>query len=175
MDGLTQWLAFTVVALCLAAAIQDLLSREIANGFSVAIVVLFLAMALIGPYSLAAVTAVIGPALLVFAVTACLFWLGLFGGGDVKLVSATSLWITPGHLLAFLLCVLLVGGVLALVFLLRLKVAPKMRGKQGFARHFFTEDQESLNSIPYGLAIAVGVLAMWRIGAMGPSVSAGTG
>jgi prepilin peptidase CpaA len=175
MGAAAQWFGITVVALSIAAAVQDLVGREIANGWSLGIVVLFLLTVLIGAWPLADVPGTVGAAAAVFLVATVLFAFGLFGGGDVKLLGAVSLWIAPGQVTVFILFVALAGGLVALVFALRLWVGSIIGPKQGFARHFFTEDQEKSRTIPYGLAIAAGVLLMWRVDAIGPALPGGAG
>jgi Flp pilus assembly protein protease CpaA len=54
-------------------------------------------------------------AVLGFALTAPLFWLGGIGGGDVKLVTALGACLGPWGLLQTLFWVAVAGGVLALV------------------------------------------------------------
>jgi len=169
-------LSLMVVALCIGAAVQDMLRREIANGFSLAIAFLFLLAVLLGAWPLSAVPSAVGAAAVVFVAGVTLFAFGMFGGGDVKLLTVTCLWITPSHFSAYLLAVVLFGGVLAVFFLLRLWIGPKIGRKQGIARYLFTEDQERSKTIPYGLAITAGVLVMWHMDAMGPAmVSGGVG
>lgn len=175
MGAVADWFGIIVVALSIAGAVQDLAAREIANGWALAIVLMFLALVLMGGWPLDAVPGAVAGAAAVFVVSTVLFAFGLFGGGDVKLLGAVSLWIAPGQVAAFVLTVVLVGGVVALVFLVRLWVGSRIRRKQGVAGLFFTEDQEKSKTIPYGLAIALGVLVMWRLGALGPSMSAGAG
>jgi len=175
MGNLTQMLGLMVVALCIGAAVQDVRNREIANGFSLAIAFLFLFAVLFGAWPLSAVPSAVGAAAVVFVAGVALFLFGMFGGGDVKLLTVTSLWITPGHFSAYLLAVVLLGGVLAVLFLLRLWMGPKIGRKLGLGRYLFTEDQEKSKTIPYGLAIAAGVLVMWHMDAMGPIVSGGAG
>jgi prepilin peptidase CpaA len=56
----------------------------------------------------------IAAGLAVFAVGAALFAMRFLGGGDVKLLAATALWIGLAQLLPFLVLVALVGGVFAI-------------------------------------------------------------
>lgn len=55
----------------------------------------------------------LGAGVAVFAVAAGLFALRLMGGGDVKLLAATAMWVGLGQLLPYLVLVALVGGVFA--------------------------------------------------------------
>ena len=80
----------------------------------------------------------------VFAVLAAAFYAGMMGGGDVKLAAALALWFAPLGTLRFLVWMSIAGGVLTLALLIR----HKMQRKAGKPQ------------IPYGVAIAVGGLAI---------------
>ncbi|KAA5607230.1 hypothetical protein F1188_00205 [Roseospira marina] len=175
MDGVTQWVEFAVVLICAAAAVQDLFYREIGNSLSLAIVALFVVMPFSGVWAWASLPAVVGPAVAVFVVCAVLFVVGVLGGGDVKLLGATSLWITPGHVSAFLLSVALIGGLLSLLYLALRWMSPQRQQKQGAVDRFCPGDHERSKTIPYGVAIAAGALSMWCLGAMGPPMLARVG
>ncbi|MDK9738699.1 prepilin peptidase [Vibrio sp. D404a] len=69
-----------------------------------------------------------------------LWMLGIWGAGDVKLLTVLSLFISPGFLFASILVVLVVGGVAALCEYLTTKVIPSRKSK----------------GVPYGVAICVG-------------------
>ncbi|MDE2229421.1 MAG: prepilin peptidase [Alphaproteobacteria bacterium] len=93
----------------------------------------------------------------VFVVAAVLFALRLMGGGDVKLLAATALWIGLGQLLPFLVLVALVGGVFAIVCVVlrhpfvQATILATLRRLPAFAHKNLP--------IPYGIPIAVaGVL-----------------
>ena len=80
----------------------------------------------------------------VFAVLAVAFYIGMMGGGDVKLAAALALWFSPVSTLHFLVVMSIAGGVLTLVLLL----VHRLLGKQGRPK------------IPYGVAIAIGALTI---------------
>ena len=86
----------------------------------------------------------LGAAAIVFVVLAGAFYLGMMGGGDVKLASALALWFSPPEILKFLVVMSIASGVLTLVIL----VAHRLRSKQGRPQ------------IPYGVAIAFGALVI---------------
>jgi prepilin peptidase CpaA len=81
----------------------------------------------------------------VFTVLAITFYLGMMGGGDVKLAAALVLWFPPAATIAFLVLMSLAGGVLTLVVL----GAHKIRHREGRPE------------IPYGVAIAFG--GLWLV------------
>jgi len=77
---------------------------------------------------------------IVFAVLAVAFFVGMMGGGDVKLAAALALWFAPSATLRFLVYMSLAGGLLTL----GLMVAHRVRQRPGRPE------------IPYGVAIAIG-------------------
>ena len=99
----------------------------------------------------------VGAGLAVFAVAALLFALRLMGGGDVKLLAATALWVGLGQLLPFLMLVALVGGAFAIVCLV-LRHPLVQSAILATLRRLPVLAQKNL-PIPYGIPIAVaGVL-----------------
>jgi len=145
--GFLVWLLPALMgALLLSAGIQDVRSREIANWKNATIALLaplwWLAIGL-DPWPGMAVQT--GVALLVFALFVGAFALGQMGGGDVKLIGALSLWLTPLHLLDMLLAMAVIGGALTLAMLIEQRVS-RCAGSI---------------EVPYGVAIALaGLLAL---------------
>ena len=80
----------------------------------------------------------------VFVLLAGAFYIGMMGGGDVKLAAALALWFPPASTLLFLVLMSLAGGVLTLA----LMVVHRVRARAGKP------------AIPYGVAIAFGGLAI---------------
>jgi len=107
--------------LLIAAAAQDLRTMHIANGFSLAIVALFVTSATAGLASggllLSSVGMAVACAALVFTAGAAAFAVGALGGGDVKLLAAVSLFAGSTRLLDFLAITALAGGGLAIAIL----------------------------------------------------------
>ncbi|MFL6779566.1 MAG: prepilin peptidase [Sphingomicrobium sp.] len=148
-----QWLAAVLFFLLLLAALEDLWRLQIENwlGGGVAVGAL-LAVAIEGP------AADLWQNFLFFALVlglgTLLFARGWMGGGDIKLLAASALWfdLDPGW--KMLVAVAIAGGLEAItVMLLRLISWPRAwRGKLAVLRR--GED------MPYGVAIAAGVLFM---------------
>lgn len=128
--------------LLVLAALNDLRSYTIPNWLSVAIVALFLARSVAYPPTLLAFGLAIGATVLVFALSTFLFSKGLFGGGDVKLLTSLTLWVGFIDLPRLLLTMTLSGGVLALAII-------AIRSYQSRWQRFADR------RIPYGIAIAV--------------------
>ena len=80
----------------------------------------------------------LGLAIITFAVCAGLFAMRAMGGGDVKLLAALALWITPAWFLKLILMMSLLGGLLTIILALW---------------HGLRRRRERL-AIPYGVAIA---------------------
>jgi prepilin peptidase CpaA len=80
-----------------------------------------------------------------FAVLTALFAMGAMGGGDVKLLSALSLWIAPWPFFKLVVMMALIGGVLTILFA---------------AWHVMRRQREKL-AIPYGVAIAMA--GLWTL------------
>ncbi|MEM6266113.1 MAG: prepilin peptidase [Pseudomonadota bacterium] len=127
----------------LVAAFTDIRSRRIANWLNAAI-------ALGAPVFWWASGMALWPdmawqfgfALLVTAILIGLYAVGLLGGGDIKLLAALALWIDPDSYLTLLVIMAVVGGFMAVGFVVRRVVLkPKQPGQ-----------------LPYGVAIAAGAL-----------------
>lgn len=84
----------------------------------------------------------IGFAIAVAAILIGIFALGLLGGGDIKLLGAIALWLSPLMFLKMLVIMAVAGGALAVAFVARrIILKPRTPGK-----------------LPYGVAIAAGAL-----------------
>jgi prepilin peptidase CpaA len=83
-------------------------------------------------------------AAIVFVLLAGAFYVGMMGGGDVKLAAALSLWLPPVGTIKFLVFMSLAGGALTL----------------GILTWHRAQRREGRPQIPYGVAIAIGGLAI---------------
>jgi prepilin peptidase CpaA len=131
-----------VVAALIVAAASDLRSYEIPDSINAAIGILYFSYAMIAPGKVDFAGACV-VALIVFLVGVGLFSAGAFGGGDVKLLTATTLWAGPSLILPFLVVTALVGGLLSLTVLMRAQFAGRMTAS-------------TKPNVPYGVAIAAG-------------------
>lgn len=73
----------------------------------------------------------------------------ILGGGDVKLIAALAVWLTPFELGRFALAIMLAGGVVGVGYL-----------AVGFLRRLRNKDAPAAAGVPYALAIVVGFLFM---------------
>jgi prepilin peptidase CpaA len=111
MQTLTTILAISVL---IVAAYGDICRRRIPNELAIAIAILGLArMIIAGEPSAALWTLAAGAAVLFTGFL--VFWRGLIGGGDAKLLAAVVLLVGYRELADLLLIMSLVGGLLALV------------------------------------------------------------
>lgn len=102
------------ISLLLAASIQDLRTREVSDSFSIAILLSALISIAAGWWQLAWLAAGLG-VLVGMLLTSPLFYLGGFGGADVKLVASLGAWFGPVSLLGLLFWVAIIGGILAMI------------------------------------------------------------
>jgi prepilin peptidase CpaA len=126
---------------------------HIADGFSLAIAGLFIVWGVgelaSGRLALPGVGLAVGCAVAVFAVGAAAFAAGALGGGDVKLLSAVSLFAGPAGLVDFLAVTAIAGGLLGVAILAG---APIGQPAVGPLR------ARLRGGLPYGPAIAAGGL-----------------
>lgn len=143
-----------VAAALIIAAASDLRSYEIPDSINAGIGILYFAYAMSAPGRIDFAGACV-IALIVFLVGVGLFSAGAFGGGDVKLLAATTLWAGPNLVLPFLVITALAGGLLSLTVLLRAQLAGR------------SSASAAKPNVPYGVAIAVGGLYVaTRIGSL---------
>jgi prepilin peptidase CpaA len=142
-----------VIALA-AAALSDLTRYEIPNSLSAAVIVAF---ALTVP-ALPMWTTLghVGAALAMFALGAAFFVLNIWGGGDAKLLAATSLWVGWQALPTFLLNTALLGAALAVLLLATRAIA----GRDYRRGRWYSRLLSKAQGVPYGVAIAAAALLL---------------
>ena len=93
------------------------------------------------------------------SVTFAMFAIGGMGGGDAKLMAATSLWMGFNlNLLGYLVTSTFIGGVLTLLILsYRKSPLADMTGQNMFLRHF----ADRKVGVPYGVALGLGGLVTY--------------
>lgn len=100
-------------------------------------------------------------ALAVFTVMVFLFYLGAVGGGDVKLLPASTLLFPTQEVPTLLVLVSFAGGILAIVAIVRRGLRGSRLGTRRGARDRAAADGFGFQGegVPYGVAILAGVLA----------------
>jgi prepilin peptidase CpaA len=165
------------LALMILAALEDIRTRRIPNWLTGSVAALYPLYALAAPASVAWFGA-LGAGMLVFLLGWLLFARGIMGGGDVKLITAVTLWAGIEHLALFAAVTSLSGGILGIASLIRerwgWRLAPlasfgsatiALPGRQGRSLPDAAEeapDQGTVTSptLPYGIAVAAGGLAV---------------
>ena len=136
------------IALFIAAAYGDINSLRIPNNLAIAVAALgVLRLLVLGDLSAAPYT--VGASAIVFLVTFLLFWRGLLGGGDVKLLSATVLLVGYHDLISFLFIMSICGGLVSLAILFIHNYLPLWLGPRLALLVPITKP-----AVPYGVAIA---------------------
>lgn len=147
MNQIHSWFQLAVTGVLIGAAVQDLRTRTISNGWPIAIIILF-AIA----YASGGISGSIAAHALHFAVALTagigLFALGWFGGGDAKLYAAIALWFDISRGLYLFFCVAIAGVALAAIHL-----ATRMFQTQETRARAIREGK-----IAYGIAIALGAI-----------------
>ncbi|WP_087149290.1 A24 family peptidase [Pararhizobium antarcticum] len=145
---------FVILPLCLAiSAFSDLFTMTIPNRASAIILGTFILVAPLAGLSLTMIGLHLVAGLIVFAVCFTLFAFNVMGGGDAKLLTASSVWFgLNSSLPEFLIYVSFFGGVLTLL-ILAMRSQENTILASGFPvpQALFTAKK-----IPYGIAIGIG-------------------
>jgi len=150
-------LVFLVLPALLAlAAGWDLVSFTIPNLLPLAMTAAFLLFGVIAGLPGAAFGGHLAAGVVGLAAGFALFAAGYIGGGDAKLFAATALWFGFGDLLSYALIASLCGGALTLAILsLRHVPLPALLARQDWLVRL-----HEARSVPYGVALAAGALAV---------------
>lgn len=155
MSGLL-YLSLTLLAI---AALHDVIARTVPNQLAAALAILGLSVQVLqGSYLLGVPAAVA-----VFFVAAACWRRGWMGGGDVKLLGATALLVSPESIPALLVSISLFGAILALIYLAaRHRVAVSHAGlPSGLLARALRAERWRLRRggpLPYAVAIACGAI-----------------
>jgi prepilin peptidase CpaA len=140
------------------AGAMDLLTLTIPNRISLALIVLFFALAPLAGLGATDISMHVIAGFSVLVISIGLFSLGWFGGGDAKLLSAVALWVGFEQLLPYLLYVALAGGAVVILFLqFRSMPLPRFALAQPWAVRLHDRD----GGVPYGLALAAGAFLVY--------------
>ena len=144
------------------AALHDIVARTIPNTVSVILSVLGIAMHVADGTILFSLLI----SAVVFTVCAVCWMRGWMGGGDVKLLTAAALFVSPGSVGAMIVATSLFGGVVAIIYIIAREIARRIAPPKGppprkfLARVLRAEHWRLLRGapLPYGSAIAAGTL-----------------
>lgn len=161
-------------ALLLVAALEDLRSRRIPNWLVLGVIILWAPWLAVSPTA-DSWLASLGVATVTFLIGTVLFARDILGGGDVKLITAVTLWAGWQDLALFTAVMSLTGGLLGIASLAWQRygwmIVPyivPLRPTAGPLRPIFGNQAEAVDengqplplSLPYGIAIAAGGLAV---------------
>lgn len=154
-DGTMVLAAILIIfPLCMAVTVfSDTLSMTIPDRVSVILLGAFVLLAALSgmrPLSIG-LDLLCGAA--VFAVCFVLFALGVMGGGDAKVLTASSVWFGfSSALMTYFVTISLIGGLLAVVFVLvRSRCDLLMSTRLPLPAHFY----DTKAGVPYGIAIGI--------------------
>jgi len=139
----------------LAASWTDLTSMTIPNWISLVLVAgFFIVIPFVWPGWAAFGTHIL-VGFIFFALGVGMFAMGWMGGGDAKLLAATSLWWVWPDVPYYLVYTAIAGGFLALFLVLGRKFLPVRVLTTDWMHRMFKDEKR----MPYGLALAFGALA----------------
>ncbi len=165
-----------VMGLLVWAAVTDIKLQKIPNWIPLAIFGLFLVY-LGAQWGFGAGRVLVPPVpalvtgFATLAVFTGLFYFGLIGGGDVKLIAAMGFWAGPAMIVPFLVIMAITGGVVAAFYVFKggktrdqdFEVDPeeifvKNKEKKETKEVINGKNVNKSGKIPYGIAISVGGL-----------------
>ncbi|MEM9355954.1 MAG: prepilin peptidase [Pseudomonadota bacterium] len=151
---------FVLYVLCICYGMwTDLTRLLIPNIVSIVLLALFVPYAVFN-FEPMLILHHIGIALAVFAVTVTFYVFGWMGAGDVKFMTATSVWMGPSLILTFLVQMGLLGAVFAVFILLTRKYADLWRGVALRVPPLeFMIALADKRRVPYG--VPIGGAALW--------------
>jgi prepilin peptidase CpaA len=152
------------VALLLAACVTDIRSRRIPNKLVLVLLLCgFVSSLVFRPTMLTLVWAT-ASLLLGFAIWIPFYLLRMLGAGDVKLFAAASVWLTPVAVAEAALASALIGGALAIVWLVRahglrftvVRLSHAVQQPRILRDPVPTDSRD--RRVPYGVAMAAGLI-----------------
>lgn len=152
-------LSLVFPALVILGAVNDAATMKIPNRLSMALAALYLPVAFVAGVGAQDMMVSVGLGLAALVVGIALFALRVLGGGDAKLLAASVMWVGLGSLVEFLIFTALAGGALTLFLLGARKWVPLMPVPDGPA--WVQRLLEPKGDLPYGVAIAVGAIAIY--------------
>jgi prepilin peptidase CpaA len=150
-------LLLAFIALAAYAAVLDVRSLRIPNIIPLGITALFAARLLVSlPHSAFAAHAMTAAAAISILFVFYLF--GWFGAGDIKLVSAITLWTGPTLGLQFLAVFVIAGGIFAAALLVLAKLLQARPGLAAYVPSHRLREWAERRAYPYALPIFAGAL-----------------
>ena len=146
-------LLFVFPVLMAFAGSSDLLTMRISNKLVLAVALGFLAVGLVAGLPLQQIGMHV-----VLAVCFGFFALGWIGGGDAKLIAATTMWFGFTGMLQYLLFASLLGGALTLMLLAVRRIPLPYQLKTVV---WIDRLHDAKTGVPYGIALAAAALLVY--------------
>ncbi len=140
------------------AASSDLLTMRISNRLVLLLIGGFFVLALLAGLSLELIGMHVASAALVLALSFAFFSFGWIGGGDAKLIAATTLWLGFGSMLPYLVYASLLGGALTLSLLAVRRWPLPLQLRQVV---WIDRLHDGKTGVPYGIALAAAGLLVY--------------
>lgn len=149
-------LVISTIVLC-AAALHDIAARSVPNWMPAVLALVGLVAQLLHGRPFAGLVA----ALVVFVLAQFCWRRGWLGGGDVKLLGATTLLVKPGEVVDFILAVTVIGAGLAIAYIAASRViaAPAACRPAGLIARTIRVERWRVRRggpLPYACAVAAG-------------------
>lgn len=140
------------------AAAMDMLTMTIPNRVSLLLIASFFVAAYVAGLPAQQVAMHLATGGVVLLVGFALFAARVFGGGDAKLLAASSLWIGFDQLFDYVYLIALFGGLLTLVIIFGRKFFPEGSLR---APRWVLRLQARESGVPYGIAITAAALLVY--------------
>jgi prepilin peptidase CpaA len=163
----------TVFPVCmLFATFYDIFTMTIPNKISLVLIAAFAICAPLAGISITTALWSVGLALFVLSVGFALFSAGIMGGGDVKLLAASTLWFGTAFTLPYLLFGAILGGLLTIAIVLyrRLPMLPLFALRFPWMERLHDKNQ----GVPYGAALGPAAITVFATSGWMDFILAGT-
>jgi prepilin peptidase CpaA len=146
-------------ALMVFAAFSDLLTLTIPNVISLVLILLYFALSAWIGTPLFVITLHVCCGLVVLARSFVLFEMGIIGGGDAKLASATALWLGFENLMDYAVAFSFIGGGLAMAII---SLRWHTHADQGQSVSLLGRlADKAVNRMPYGVALGIAGMLLY--------------
>ncbi len=143
----------------LLSASMDLLTMTIPNKITLALVAGFVVLAPFAGLGWSEIGMHVAMGFAVLVIGMGMFAMGWVGGGDVKLVAATALWLGfSGEMLQYAVYASIIGGVLT-ILILKLRMITVLPDALSFKWLLRLHDPRE--GVPYGVALAIAGLIIY--------------
>ena len=143
--------ALCYFVLCLYAALIDIETLTIPNWLNGWLAFLFIPAVIVAAPGWDVTLWHLAVGLIAFILTVSLFFTGIIGGGDAKMIPAVMLWLGPNAAMSFFMATACIGGFLTILVVIA-RVAVPVHVTPGFGVATLKEGK----GVPYGVAIAAG-------------------